>query len=97
MFHPVGDGLENIRRRWASRGPAVLRTGGEEQPGERVRVRRAEGALDALVVVDRSLREDELVSEPVPDNDLPAAMLEGRVARRTIASVPSVTLWVPRW
>jgi hypothetical protein len=33
--------------------------------------------LDPLVVLDRPLGEDELVSEPMPDQDLPAVPLEG--------------------
>jgi hypothetical protein len=64
----------------------VLGTGGEEQPREGVRrPGAAHGLLDTLVVVDRPLREDELVSQAMPDDDLPAALLECRKEPRAVA------------
>jgi hypothetical protein len=59
----------------------VLGAGCEEQAGERVGLlRAARRLLYALVVVDGALREDELVGQAVPDEDLASVLLEPREA-----------------
>ena len=56
-----GIGVERVRRRRTGPGTAVRRATSDEQPGERCRVLRPHGVLDPLVVLDRPLREYQLV------------------------------------
>jgi acyl-CoA dehydrogenase-like protein len=73
VLDPVDEGIEGLGRlgrRGTCGARAVLRAGCQEQPGEGVgRLGSARRLLDPLVVVDRSLREDELIGEAVPDDD----------------------------
>src|SRR5437667_3288903 len=57
----------------------MIDSGYEEQPRKFCRLRRAAHLfLHALVVVDRALVRDQLIRETVQDDDLAAAIAEGR-------------------
>ena len=86
MLHPVDDVLERVGGRRAGRGRAVLRAGGEEQPGEGGRALRAEGVLDSLVVLDRPCGKTISSASPCQIRIFPPS--RSKALRSGLLSVP---------
>ena len=69
-------------RRWSRASAAMADTRGEKQPREvRCFFRASHLLLNALVIVDRSFRRDQLIGPAVPQNGLATAVPKGGQVR----------------